>query len=735
MMIVTKKFWWRPIAPPAIATVLLAIAVLLGASTVHAATYTVTSTQCEGAGSITEAMTLANNNPGEDTITFSPAGLQIEAAQCLPAFEGFSFDYYIVNPTESVVFEGNGAKLAGNIVWITSGGLDTPIGPISGCWGDNDLLFATTPGFVKVGTPGQDNSAITVTVRDLEMFELNSVARIEKNASLILEDVNLNRIIAGFRNCTDVAVLANEGANFTARRTVWDEIWNGSDLFLLGTNPAIAGLPAPEDNNTIFPSAGNLTIEDSIFKNVYKGTVRWDGQTGATVNIVTSRFDVAGGIIVQGDAESNIVNSILSSSVSGAVGLAERLANLSSQDMNIKASTVLFPSVECDSACRDVGEVGLIFTQGVPGQGKINFIQSAIGVNFPDTLPTPSTRLLDLISYFTADAFTWIQPTALQDAAALKTRTNQPNLLTDPPALPTEGLFTLAEWATPLVPGELVDRIADAVCDDAIPANDGANALRNPIDNSCITEDALGNPRVDGNNSRNIGAVQVNEAPHLAVAGAGDGTVDLSWTKPRDLDGLCGYRVTYREKGTTNDMTIDILDPDTLSYQVTGLMNAIEYEFEVEGLVNCATTPALSGFPSNLVTATPITNVARVNPYLTITVSGQSTDTTPVPDGPAGVFSFTSTYCNKAGSPTLKSLVSLTSVLTNGNSLINRDRDGTGTPAGGVGSELDFPLDPEYDDGLLAAGECVDVPYEIGLTKRARFKFNVVVLGSEMIAP
>jgi hypothetical protein len=288
-------------------------------------------------------------------------------------------------------------------------------------------------------------------------------------------------------------------------------------------------------------------------------------------------------------------------------------------------------------------------------------------------------------------------------------------------------LFTLAEWATPLVPGELIDIIENADCG-------AANELMNPIDGNCITEDALGNPRVDGNGTRNSGAVQLTEAPHLGVVGVGDGTVDLSWTKPFDLDGLCGYRVTYREKGTTNDMTIDILDPDTLSYQVTGLTNGLEYEFEVEGLVNCP-NPDPSGFPSNLVTATPITNVARVNPYLTITVSGQSTDTTPVPDGPAGVFSFTSTYCNKAGSPTLKSLVSLTSVLTNGNSLINRDRDGTGTPAGGVGSELDFPLDPEYDDGLLAAGECVDVPYEIGLTKRARFKFNVVVLGSEMIAP
>ena len=246
----------------------------------------------------------------------------------------------------------------------------------------------------------------------------------------------------------------------------------------------------------------------------------------------------------------------------------------------------------------------------------MNFIQSAIGVNFPDTLPTPSIELLDPAPNFTADAFTWIQPTALQDAAALKTLTNQPNLLTNPPALPTEGLFTLAEWATPLVPGELVDRIADAVCDEANPANDGANALRNPIDNSCITEDALGNPRVDGNNSRNIGAVQVNEAPHLAVVGVVSGGVDLSWTKPKDLVGdFTGYVLFYRESGSTGAFTeVPISGPDTLTYQVTGLTNGTEYEFLIDSFVDGA--PSVF-YPSNVVTATPLGTIGT--PSLTVT--------------------------------------------------------------------------------------------------------------------
>jgi hypothetical protein len=106
-------------------------------------------------------------------------------------------------------------------------------------------------------------------------------------------------------------------------------------------------------------------------------------------------------------------------------------------------------------------------------------------------------------------------------------------------------------------------------------------------------------------------------------------------------------------------------------------------------------------------------------------ISGQSRDTNPVAEGPAGVFRFNARFCNKSTSTTLTSVFTRTRELTNNNSLVNRNRDGTGTPPGGVGSELDFPLDPDYDDGQLAPTECVDVPYEIGLAVRTRFRFTV----------
>lgn len=570
------------------------IAFAIFARAANAGTYTVTSTSCTGPGSITEAMALANANAGGDIITFTK-DLQIDAAGCPNDYAGPGDNYYLLQATESVVFEGNGARLAGRIVWITSGGLNTPIGAEALCPSESgDLLIALTPGFIKVGTYGQDNSAITVTVRDLDMYELNSVARIEKNASLILEDLTLNRIIAGNRTCTTSAIRAEEGANFTARRTVWDEIWNGTAYVAPGLSAgAIVGIQGPVNSRT---HAGNLTIEDSTFTYVFKGTIHWGGQSGDKVNIITSRFTEAGGIHIEGEAESNIVNSILSTHISLGLDhqVTDYLLNTSSQDMNIKASTVLFPSVACDEEC----DFGIGYISHEPGKGKINFVQSAIGVNVPN-IPTPSARLLDPGdgTGFTADEFTWIQPTLLQDADALKTATNQPSLLTDPPALRTNGFFlTIAQWATPLDPGELIDRVPDAACGQG-------NQLLNPIDGSCITVDALGNPRVDANDKRNIGAVQLILAPHLAVTDTGDQTADLAWTKPSfsaPATGITGYQLRYRETSAATWTTVAVSGPESLTTQIAGLTNGTEYEFEIRATYS----PAGEGPWSNNVKAT-----------------------------------------------------------------------------------------------------------------------------------
>ena len=79
--------------------------------------------------------------------------------------------------------------------------------------------------------------------------------------------------------------------------------------------------------------------------------------------------------------------------------------------------------------------------------------------------------------------------------------------------------------------------------------NDGYLHAINPIDGNCIDEDVFGNSRWDtGNEARNIGAVQLTLAPHLAVDATGDGTVDLGWNRPVDGlgDKVKGYVVRSR---------------------------------------------------------------------------------------------------------------------------------------------------------------------------------------------
>ena len=75
-------------------------------------------------------------------------------------------------------------------------------------------------------------------------------------------------------------------------------------------------------------------------------------------------------------------------------------------------------------------------------------------------------------------------------------------------------------------------------------------------------------------------------------------------------------------------------------------------------------------------------------------------------------------FCN-IGTKQLAVLKSVTTTLTGGNVLLNRD---DGTPPG-VGSAHTFPTTQGFADGVLSAGECVDVPYQIGLATNAPFEF------------
>jgi hypothetical protein len=113
-----------------------------------------------------------------------------------------------------------------------------------------------------------------------------------------------------------------------------------------------------------------------------------------------------------------------------------------------------------------------------------------------------------------------------------------------------------------------------------------------------------------------------------------------------------------------------------------------------------------------------------INEQLAATEKSRSTDPTPVVGGPAGTFTVAEEFCN-VGPNKLTLLKSVTTTLTGGNILLNRDG---GTPAG-VGSVLTFPAVEGFADRVLGPNECVTVTYKIGLASLAQFQFFVDVLG------
>jgi hypothetical protein len=188
---------------------------------------------------------------------------------------------------------------------------------------------------------------------------------------------------------------------------------------------------------------------------------------------------------------------------------------------------------------------------------------------------------------------------------------------------------------------------------------------------------------------------------------------ELSLDNPADLDTL------QPGSFTLVTLTFATLTDGTSSLAV--LINAL-------GAANGLPLAADAGSGSVTVVTPLVVNAeisGRVKPGTSVT------DPMPVlPEAPAGTFSFTAEFCN-IGNKRLIFLKSVTTVLTGGNVLINRDSEASP----GVGSERTFEANREYEDLTLEEGECVDVPYVIGLARRGRFRFLVDVLGVVSLGP
>jgi len=578
---------------------LFAVGLVLASSCAWSATFNVTSNLCGGPGSIRQAVADANANSGPDVIEFTP-GLQVEVSTCPGPPTSFFADV-----TDDVIFEGNGAKLIGQIQWVTSGGLLTPLNNCPAT-ATGTLIVTTTPGFLRVA------DGKSVEVKNLSVKEVHSIANVRNNASLLLEDFKAERVLA-FADCSAEPVAVGDNANLTLRRNTWDTVvtWPGIVLPPTVISPAIM-------TNT---NAGNLVIEDSTFYKLVHGNEEnsglfyWDAPVGKTVKIVSSRMNETGGIVALGGVDTFIVNSAWVNATFGEyASVTDRFVNASTGTMTIAGSTIMAMGVECDQGCQADPIAGIPDSNGMIRalDGHIDLVETAIGVNLPDDKGTVLSETPISPPFpsgggdIRADARTWIQPD-VQTAAELKAISNQPGLLTDAPGLIREDApSSFAQFVSPLLgtpgnPGKLIDVIADGCT---------SGKLVNPIDGSTITTDVFGNPRCDANGRRNIGAVQTTLAPQLAVNGTGDALVSLGWSRPKDPDSgaINGYEVCHGTGAPPDPLGIGTACPGTLvpfagdgtlTGDVTGLTNGTAAWFLVRG-VNPDPGPW-----SNLVTATP----------------------------------------------------------------------------------------------------------------------------------
>lgn len=530
-------------------------------------TYTVTSTSKDGFGSFLEAVGFANANPGTDIIEFTPS-LQVDASYAVSINPGD----YMANITESVIIDGKGGALNGFQKWISS---DGTVNSLNFCPAsiESTLILHEMPNFLEIGIAGVDNSAIEVTVKDLSIKQFNGIANVRKNASLTLEDFKADEIwstlICG---ATDI-LSTSEGGSLTLKNSeiTNSQTWEGV--------PIISG------------DASDLTIEECFFYNINNRKqylIFWNGQTGSEVNIVSSRFMLSGGIFIDGNVNTtNILNSSYVNEDTSNPTTWDRIVNNATGDMNIIASTFMWNSNIC-SACQDY----LIESK----DGIINFIESAVGINYPGSASDNLKTLGGAGDGFTADLYTWIQPTTSQDATALKTITSQPNLLTGADAFNTPITSSSTnfdiELITPNVSGDLIDRIS--------------TTLTNPITTppSPITKDVFGNDREDANDKRDIGAVQLGLAPLLSLVAVNDQSVDLSWNEPSHHDDLpiVKYEVYYVEPGEFAE-SVTVNSPN-LTTTINSLTNGLEYQFYVRAVYNDGGTE-INGPTSNIVVGTP----------------------------------------------------------------------------------------------------------------------------------
>ena len=575
-----RKSWsLRHIAICFVSTTLAAAGIGVVAAPAHAApqTFTVTSPSlCGGAGTFEQAVKDANANPGKDTIAFT-AGM---TASSWPCASTAGPEQFPINATEAVDIVGNGAKIVGDMMWVDFNGNVNNIQLCPRTTANSHWIQKST-GVLSVGTFGQDNTEVDVSVTGLSFDNLPTMMLAYEKSSLTIVDSTATNIMSFNDDCRRPAIEGSSGADVTLRNVSI-------------TSSYAPGMSHAEDSADALISGrdGDLVLDRVLLGDNWQGrAVTWQQQSGvASAKVVSSKIIESGGLSLD-TTTSEIVNSAFFSQNTKPSNRVTAYSGATT----IKASSFYWNQPVCSSGC---GTNGMGFW--IPTTGTVAFQATAVGANA--TYPDSGPLLFGDTTKFTSDNLTWVQQTANQPNAELQAIL--PNVQTGFPALtPTGDGFSWVDYVTPLLgtalkPGVLLDAVPDAVCPG------GVNALLNPIDGSCINEDILGQPRWDlGSGKRNIGAVQNVQSPHLTVAGVTDTTVALAWNRPVDPASgpINGYNVYYAPAAGGVQQTFNVPGGDVLTVTIPGLTPGTRYAFTVAGVNQVGPGPR-----SNVVTATPL---------------------------------------------------------------------------------------------------------------------------------
>lgn len=453
-------------------------------------------------GTFAWAIHQANITPGHDTIGML-TNVDIGGYTGTPSRP---FRLADITDPAGLWIQGNGHSLFGNPSFITPEGVvHTKTNPQHFRLGD--VQTAATYSFAKIA----DNVA-SLAIDNVVVDGLNSFLNIGKGTVVTIRD-SIIKYMGDFGQHPAPILEAFDDSILNLQRVTISHINNfqkphpGSEYMWF---PAIAGQNA------------TLNMERSTMDLVTSSTAGGITWNGGTANVVSSSILGKGLSVTDYLKEGvlNVVNSVFRPYDSSATA---RIQAYNGGTANVIASTIQFDA----SFTGDVHSCPTNYTcNGAPLQaangGTINLVSSAVSaintdmalINYPY-----SDSYNTLTGTLTADANTYVQPVPNQDAAALMSLFNQPNLRTsgDPfaltPSIPGYPpiYVALPAGVEPLRNGPLINIVVDA---------NGANKLINPIDGSVIRTDVYGNPRTV-NGLRDIGAFQTKAPGPVPVLGAG----------------------------------------------------------------------------------------------------------------------------------------------------------------------------------------------------------------------